>query len=50
MSLDLDAMRKMKSLRPGWKVGRLMSMSAGILGVTPDIGELQSASIACRRG
>jgi glycerophosphoryl diester phosphodiesterase len=31
MSLDLDAARKMKSLRPDWKVGLLMSVSAGNL-------------------
>jgi glycerophosphoryl diester phosphodiesterase len=31
MSLDLDAVRKMKSLRPDWKVGLLMSVSAGNL-------------------
>jgi glycerophosphoryl diester phosphodiesterase len=31
MSLDLDQVRKMKSLRPDWKVGLLMSVSAGNL-------------------
>ena len=31
MSLDLDAERKMKSLRPDWKIGLLMSVSAGNL-------------------
>ena len=31
MSLEIDAVRKMKSLRPGWKVGLLMSVSAGRL-------------------
>ena len=31
MSLDLDAVRKMKALRPEWKVGLLMSVSAGNL-------------------
>ena len=31
MSLDLDAVRMMKSLRPDWKVGLLMSVSAGNL-------------------
>jgi glycerophosphoryl diester phosphodiesterase len=31
MSLKLDAVRKMKALRPGWKVGLLMSVSAGNL-------------------
>jgi len=31
MSLDLDAVRKMKTLRPDWKVGLLMSVSAGNL-------------------
>jgi glycerophosphoryl diester phosphodiesterase len=31
MSLELDAVRKMKALRPDWKVGLLMSVSAGNL-------------------
>ncbi|MFV1964256.1 MAG: glycerophosphodiester phosphodiesterase family protein [Pirellulaceae bacterium] len=31
MSLKLDAVRKMKSLRPNWKIGLLMSLSAGNL-------------------
>jgi glycerophosphoryl diester phosphodiesterase len=31
MSLDLDVVRKMKALRPGWTVGLLMSVSAGNL-------------------
>jgi glycerophosphoryl diester phosphodiesterase len=31
MSLKLDAVEKMKSLRPDWKVGLLMSVSAGDL-------------------
>ena len=31
MSLKLDAVRKMKTLRPAWKVGLLMSVSAGNL-------------------
>jgi glycerophosphoryl diester phosphodiesterase len=31
MSLKLDAVQKMKSLRPDWKVGLLMSVSAGDL-------------------
>ena len=31
MSLELDRCRKMKSLRPGWDVGLLMSVSAGNL-------------------
>lgn len=31
MSLELDQVRKMKALRPGWKVGLLMSVSAGNL-------------------
>ena len=29
MSLKIDAVKKMKSLRPNWKVGLLMSVSAG---------------------
>jgi glycerophosphoryl diester phosphodiesterase len=29
MSLKIDAVKKMKSLRPSWKVGLLMSVSAG---------------------
>ena len=29
MSLEADAVKKMKSLRPSWKVGQLMSVSAG---------------------
>ena len=32
MSLKIDAVKKMKSLRPKWKVGLLMSVSAGNLG------------------
>ena len=32
MSLELDMVRKMKSLRPDWPVGLLMSVSAGDLG------------------
>ena len=31
MSLKIDAVKKMKSLRPDWKVGLLMSVSAGDL-------------------
>ena len=31
MSLELDQVRAMKALRPGWKVGLLMSVSAGHL-------------------
>ncbi|HEY3395299.1 MAG TPA: glycerophosphodiester phosphodiesterase [Lacipirellulaceae bacterium] len=31
MSLKADAVKKMKSLRPSWKVGQLMSVSAGSL-------------------
>jgi glycerophosphoryl diester phosphodiesterase len=31
MSLKMDGVRKMKSIRPTWKVGRLMSVSAGNL-------------------
>lgn len=31
MSLNIDAVKKMKSLRPNWKVGLLMSVSAGRL-------------------
>lgn len=31
MSLEFDAVEKMKSLRPGWKVGLLLSLSAGNL-------------------
>jgi glycerophosphoryl diester phosphodiesterase len=31
MSLKLDAVEKMKSLRPDWKVGLLMSVAAGDL-------------------
>jgi glycerophosphoryl diester phosphodiesterase len=31
MSLELDMVRKMKAVRPGWKVGLLMSVSAGDL-------------------
>jgi glycerophosphoryl diester phosphodiesterase len=31
MSLDADGARKMKSIRPGWKVGLLMSVYAGDL-------------------
>ena len=31
MSLKTDAVKKMKSLRPSWKVGQLMSVSAGDL-------------------
>ena len=31
MSLKMDAVRKMKSIRPRWKVGLLMSVSAGNL-------------------
>jgi glycerophosphoryl diester phosphodiesterase len=31
MSLEIDAVRKMKALRPDWKVGLLMSVSAGDL-------------------
>jgi glycerophosphoryl diester phosphodiesterase len=31
MSLKVDAVKKMKSLRPNWKVGLLMSVSAGSL-------------------
>ena len=31
MSLDVDAVRKMKALRPGWHVGLLMSVAAGNL-------------------
>jgi glycerophosphoryl diester phosphodiesterase len=31
MSLELDAVRKMKALRPAWRVGLLMSVAAGNL-------------------
>ncbi len=31
MSLKIESVRKMKSLRPGWKVGLLMSVTAGDL-------------------
>jgi glycerophosphoryl diester phosphodiesterase len=49
MSLKIDAVEKMKSLRPEWKVGLLLSVSAGDLGSVPADFLAVNASFATRR-
>jgi glycerophosphoryl diester phosphodiesterase len=44
MSLKIDGVRKMKALRPGWKVGLLMSVSAG------DIRKMNADFLAVNAG
>ena len=49
MSLELAAVRKMKTLRPGWKVGLLMSVSAGNLEASGADFLAVNAAFASRR-
>jgi glycerophosphoryl diester phosphodiesterase len=49
MSLDLDAVRKMKALRPGWRVGVLLSVSAGNLQASGADFLAVNAAFASRR-
>ena len=49
MSLELDAVRKMKALRPGWRVGLLMSVSAGSLATSGADFLAVNAAFASRR-
>jgi len=49
MSLDLAGVRKMKALRPGWKVGLLMSVSAGSLETSGADFLAVNAAFATRR-
>jgi glycerophosphoryl diester phosphodiesterase len=49
MSLELDAVRKMKRLRPEWKVGLLMSVSAGNLQASGADFLAVNAAFASRR-
>jgi glycerophosphoryl diester phosphodiesterase len=44
MSLKLDAVKKIKSLRPTWKVGLLMSVSAG------DLSSIEADFLAVNAG
>ncbi len=49
MSLKAGAVKKMKSLRPNWKVGQLLSVSAGRLGNSEADFVAVNASYADRR-
>jgi glycerophosphoryl diester phosphodiesterase len=49
MSLEIDAVRKMKVLRPGWSVGLLMSVSAGDLRASGADFLAVNAAFASRR-
>jgi glycerophosphoryl diester phosphodiesterase len=49
MSLELDMVRRMKALRPGWKVGWLLSVAAGDLGNTGADFLAVNAAFATRR-
>ena len=44
MSLKMDAVRKMKSIRPNWRVGLLMSVSAG------DLNKIEADFLAVNAG
>jgi glycerophosphoryl diester phosphodiesterase len=44
MSLKMDAVRKMKSIRPNWRVGLLMSVSAG------DLSKIEADFLAVNAG
>jgi glycerophosphoryl diester phosphodiesterase len=49
MSLEIDAVRKMKALRPDWNVGLLMSVSAGSLQASGADFLAVNAAFASRR-